>query len=161
MKMHIIPFCLLQHMVQPKEKSTFLLSSNSHILDHTCRSMVPIKFSHQQYRVQMLPNYYHVLPHTVCYIQYHFWYHIHQFSTYFHVQGHNQFWNVLSSYHWLWQNFQTIFHKNLQRLKNHIMCSLQSKPQGKQMWKYHHFTYKIQTIHGNERVNQDVRIKKL
>ena len=83
MKIQMFPFCLLQHMVQPKEKSTFLLSSNSHILDHTCRSMVPIKFSHQQYRVQMLPNYYHVLPHTVCYIQYHFWYHIHQFSTYF------------------------------------------------------------------------------
>ena len=106
-----------------KREKYIVLSSNSHILDHTCRYMVPSKFSHQQDRIKMLPTYSHVWPHTVCYIQYHFWYHIHQFSTYFHVRGHNQFWDVLSICNLLWKNFQIIF-INIYKDLNITLCVL-------------------------------------
>ena len=153
------PLCLLQHLVQLKEKNMFILAINSTILYHAPRFLFPRMNSFQQDRSQRLPNEFHVWPHTIYYIQYHFWYNIHQFSMPFHVQGHSQFWNVLSSFQWLWYHFQTSFHKNMQSCKNHILGYLQRTLQGKQLQKYHCFINKTQKIHGNDRGTYNVLIQ--
>ena len=99
-------------------------------------------------------------PHTVCYIQYQFWHHIHQFSKSFHVRGRTQFWNVPSIYHWWWQYFQKSFHNNEKVLKITYWVLSKRKHKVNSWEKYHNFinNNKKQTINYNNRGTHNVII---
>ena len=129
------PLWLLHHVEKNKDGTIFILTSNNPILDHAHRYLVTRTHIYQQEIIKRLTNEFHVWPKKVCYIQYNFWHHIHQFSTYFHFWSHNRFWNVLISCHWWWHHLKASFHKNVQILKTHILGSIQSKPQVKILWK--------------------------
>ena len=79
----------------------------------------------------------------------------------FHAQGRTQFCNMLSSCHLLWHHFQAGFCTGVHSLKNCILGSIQRKPQGKHMRKYHHFLNTTQKIRGNDRGTHDVIIQNI